>query len=80
MLNDPRWLNYRLADIFRGYCRKAKQLGYLASVERALPNSIAGQYISRTKHLDVDNRDKNFEVLDEILREKFSEVPPPDLE
>jgi hypothetical protein len=69
ILNESKWLKYRLADIVRGMFWRKEKWDYLARIEKKLPESVAGQYLKRTKGLKLKERCNNYEILESIIAE-----------
>ena len=77
MQNDSKWIEYRLGDIFKGVFLKTQRGWYLDKIEKELPDSIGGLYIKRTKHLELEQRINNYDILQEILAEKAKDSKVP---
>jgi hypothetical protein len=76
MLNDSKWIGYRLGDIIKGVFLRI-EIGYLDKIEKELPNSIGGMYIKRTKGLEYEEWRNNYEVLQTIIEEKAKDIDLP---
>ena len=67
IINDEKWLNYRLGDILNGYLYKT-DINLLKKTKKKLPNSIGVIYLNRTEYLD--KRFNNFPIINDIINEK----------
>ena len=77
MLNDSKWIEYRLGDIIKGRFLMPKMQYYLDRIEKELPDSIGGLYIKRTKDLELQKRKNNYDILRAILAEKAENIEVP---
>lgn len=78
MLNDSKWIGYRLSDIFKGSFIKKNETWYLDKVEKNLPDSLGGIYIRKTKGLEFEQQKKNYKLLESIIDEKSKNLSLPD--
>ena len=80
IVNDKKWLNYRLGDIVKGFFFNQNGKKYLNLIEKKLPNSIGGKYIKLTKNL-YKEKDKinNLEILTQIIKENSKNIDTPNL-
>jgi hypothetical protein len=67
LINEDKWLDYRLGDIVCNYFRDKKQYNYLKKIEKRLPNSIGGLYIKNTQNLDRSKQSYNYDLLNGII-------------
>ena len=70
LINEEKWLDYRLGDIICNYLREKKRFNYLKNIEKNLPNSIGGLYIKKTKHLEKELQSYNYKILQDIINKK----------
>ena len=75
LINDKKWLDYRLGDIVKGFFYKTNNKFYLDKIEKTLPDSIGGKYIIATKNLKGEEKINNFKILKKIIDDKKSEIP-----
>lgn len=68
IINEKKWLNYRLGDTIKGMYNLRQQSG-------KYPGSIAEEYVKLTSELEKKNN--NFEVLHKIIknRSKNNKIP-----
>ena len=70
LINEEKWLDYRLGDIITGYFREKKQFYYLKKIDKNLPNSIGSVYIKKTNNLEKNLQYNNFNILKDIINKK----------
>lgn len=81
MTNDERFMNYRLADLVKGYCSNSKEMeeiNYLKYIKKKLPNSIGVIYLGRAKlnkNNELELNDENFKILLDILSKQKYKKP-----
>lgn len=63
VLNDKKWLNYRLGDIITGWGEVYNE--YTDKVHKKYPNSIGDLYINKTKN--IDKQFQNLDILIDII-------------
>ena len=78
LINEDKWLDYRLGDIIKGYFRNRKQFDYLKKIEDKLPDSIGSLYIKRTKNINKNLQNNNFDILKKIIDDKKQSLELPD--
>ena len=78
IMNDNKWIGYRLGDIIKGYFLHTKNYKYLNMIKKRLPNSIGACYIKETEKIkNVEDKKNNFKILNKIieLKSKNMELP-----
>jgi len=75
LINDDKWLDYRLGDIIKGYFINTNNNKYLNNIVKTIPNSIGGKYITLTKNLAKKDKINNYTILKNIIKEKTIEFP-----